>query len=89
MTRVKSAPNKALNTWLEGRPPEIRALAAEFPPGFCFAIDERRWYVVGYGETGDEQGTLLCSTYDPFDHYEAASKHYMPICPKHLRAKRQ
>ena len=60
--------NDDLRKWLEGRPPVIHRLAAEYPPGSAIvANDGSRAYVVGYCEDGGITATLVPPTKGSYD----------------------
>jgi len=72
--------NKALQAWLATRPPAIRALVEEFPPGTGIEINGVHHWVVAYDED-----VLHVSLVNPFNDYDKAVAERMPICVEHVR----
>lgn len=59
---------QAWEEWLSGRPPEVQALAREFPINTVFNFGAVRMWIIGYTE-GDE---IIVSPIDPRGAYQAA-----------------
>ncbi len=71
----------ATKAWLATQPKRVKQLAKEFPPGTEFAVDETRYYVIGY----QEPDTLIISKHNPALDYQAATRDKQMIHAEHLR----
>lgn len=71
----------AVKEWLRGKSKRFKQLAKEFPPGTEFAVDETRYYVLGY----QEPDTLIISKHNPTLDYASATRHKQMIHAEHLR----
>lgn len=70
-----------MDDWVASRPPEIRALVAEFRPGLAVSVDGERHYVIGYNE-GD---MLIVSPINPCVDYDGALADKVYVCAAHFR----
>jgi hypothetical protein len=59
-----------LEAWIAARPPLIRHLARQYPPGQALDIDGERWYVVSY----EENERIGISRIDPSVDYKASQR---------------
>jgi hypothetical protein len=67
--------------WLSKLPPQVQALAAEFPPGTVYEIEGDEWFVFGWGE----HDTVLLTPVSPSKDYQRANAEKVHVCAQHLR----
>lgn len=77
-----------LIAWLQSRPPHVRRLAEEFPPGTTLVNDDtgELWYMVGY----TEDDCLIFSTAHPraWRGPDLPERYKRLVCARHLREQR-
>ena len=62
---------QAMTEWLNTRPPAIKALAEQFPPGSAVTVNNEVFFIIGYTE-GKEKSDLIVSKLNPVEDYEEA-----------------
>jgi hypothetical protein len=72
MNEEKRSFDKAIEEWLETRPPPIRDLAKKFPIGSIFWVGGHKFYHVGYAEVPEDPDhpRLILSSIDPLEDYD-------------------
>ncbi len=77
----------AIRDWISTRPPAVQALAAEFPPGAYFDVEDTddeidgRLFIVGW----TEDDRIMLSAVDPLEDYDVAHALRFPVCAHHFR----
>lgn len=84
------ARHAAAKEWMESRPDNIKALAAEYPMGSVITDHEGKdWYVIGWGETepcehGQHGAVIISPIWPDQGSYDAAMKARQYIHAHHI-----
>ena len=70
--------------WIESRPPEIRALIEQYPPGATIDHNGQPAYLLGYAEVDGPEPGLWFSLVDPAVDYERANRERFFVCAEHV-----
>jgi hypothetical protein len=80
--------NATFEEWLKTRPPQVQALAAEFPLDYIIPqkltaklSKDRQYFVIGW----TEDDHLIISHIDPFLDYDEGLNNRQYLCAAHLR----
>lgn len=89
MSKVKYLDDSGTDAqaWIDSRPPEMRAVLMEFPPGTKFRYDGKDYHVIGFaGSTPHAIDTVIISEADPKLDQQAAMEESEGICLDCARA---
>jgi hypothetical protein len=67
--------------WLKTRPESVQRLAAEFPIGLAFRLNDTTLYLLGY----TEEDMLIVSQINPSVDYDGANRTREYLCAEHAR----
>lgn len=70
----------AWNAWLDTKPPGVRALAEQYPPGSRFKCHGKIMYAISYDELAEGTTSLGLTPTDPAVNYALAVAQKQPVC---------